>query len=99
MRTWHTDDGACSQHPSAGDVRACASCGGEHPITEDDGCIVYYDCIPGVTKAEFLEAALAAGLAPKRDANGHSYSMKCPCCGGPASIAEVPRTPGGSGRR
>jgi hypothetical protein len=30
--------------------RDCVRCGELHPVEEDDGCIVYYDCLPDTKK-------------------------------------------------
>jgi hypothetical protein len=62
----NTDNVPCSKHRLAGQLPTCTNCGGEHPVEEDDGCICYYACLPGVRLGRLLEALLACGCAPKR---------------------------------
>ena len=54
----------CTEHPRLPRIQ-CVNCGRLHPVVEPDGCIGYYDCVPGVTLSQLLEALEQAGYKPQ----------------------------------
>lgn len=55
----------CSTHRPQERI-ACSTCGELHPVVQDDGCVVYYQCLPGhITAEDFLVALWEAGCDPQ----------------------------------